>query len=227
MIGTENERSLHKAIKAWYALPGDELEVKLDGCIIDIVRGDLLIEIQTKNFAAIGKKLRRLVQTHKLRLIYPIVKEKWITRTDASGKHILGKRKSPRRGDLFDLFDELVYIPDLIAQDNFELQVLLTREEEIRCDDGKGSWWRRGFSIKDRKLIEVVETVTFKDKQDFLRFLPGNLPHPFTNKILAKLLAAPVHDIRRMTYCFRKMGLIQQVGKKRNEMLFEVGELGE
>ncbi|MBI4790353.1 MAG: hypothetical protein HY782_25250 [Chloroflexi bacterium] len=222
MIGTKNERSLHKAIKAWYALPGDELEVKVDGCIIDIVRADLLIEIQTKNFAAISRKLRRLVQSHKLRLLYPIVQEKWITRTNASGARILGKRKSPRRGDLFDLFDELVYIPDLIGDVNFELQVLLTREEEIRGDDGKGSWRRRGFSVRDRKLIEVVETVTFKNKHDFLRFLPADLPHPFTNKILAKLLGAPVHDIRRMTYCFRKMGLIRQVGKSGHEMLFAI-----
>jgi len=32
-------------LKQWYARPGDQLEVELDGFIVDIVRGEQLIEI--------------------------------------------------------------------------------------------------------------------------------------------------------------------------------------
>lgn len=222
MIGTENERSLHKALKEWYALPGDDLEVKIDGSVVDLVRGDLLIEIQTRNFSAIRRKLRTLTERHKLRLIYPIAIEKWITRLDAKGNSILGKRKSPKRGDLMDLFDELVAVPELIDSENFELDVLLIREEEVRWADGKGSWWRRGHSLRDRKLIEVVETIPFRTQLDFLRFLPTDLAQPFTNKDLARATGRPVHHVRRMTYCFKKMGLILPVGKDKNEFLFEL-----
>ena len=42
-IGTLNEKPLHAALKAWYAQPGDRLEVAVDGFVVDIVRGDLLI----------------------------------------------------------------------------------------------------------------------------------------------------------------------------------------
>lgn len=222
MIGTENERSLHKALKDWYALPGDNLEVKVDGSIIDLVRGDLLIEIQTRNFSAIRSKLRTLTQTHKLRLIYPIAIERWITRLDAQGNSVLGKRKSPKRGDLMDLFDELVAVPELVNNKNFELDVVLIREEEIRWADGKGSWWRRGHSVRDRKLIEVLETIPFRTRQDFLRFLPTDLNQPFTNKDLARTTGKPIHHVRRMTYCFKKMGLIVPVRKNKNELLFEI-----
>lgn len=221
LIGTQNERSLHKALKGWYALPGDNLEVKVDGSVIDLVRGDLLIEIQTRNFSAIRRKLRTLTERHKLRLIYPIAVEKWITRLDAQGNSILGKRKSPKRGDLLDLFDELVAVPELIDSDNFELDILLIREEEVRWADGNGSWWRRGHSVRDRKLIEVVETVPFRARQDFLRFFPTDLAQPFTNKDLARAIGRPIHQVRRMTYCFKKMGLILPVGKNKNEFLFE------
>lgn len=225
-IGVQNERSLHNAIKAWYARPGDEFEVKRHGFIIDICRGDLLIEIQTRNFSALRRKLRTLVQQHRTRLVYPLALEKWITRTDASGMHTLGKRKSPRRGDIADLFRELVAIPDLIDEPNFELEVLLIHEEEIRRDDGRGSWWRRGYSRWDRKLIEVVESLTFKQRYDFLRFLPAGLAQPFSNKMLAQALGRPVHDIQRMTYCLRKMNVIVPVGKNGNAVLFEVAEQG-
>jgi hypothetical protein len=52
-----NEYSLHSEIKKVYSLPGDRLEVKLDEYIGDILRGKLVIEVQTRNFSALKKKL--------------------------------------------------------------------------------------------------------------------------------------------------------------------------
>ncbi len=37
-INTMRESSLHAAVKQWYAQPGDELEVTVDGFTIDLVR---------------------------------------------------------------------------------------------------------------------------------------------------------------------------------------------
>ena len=89
----------------------------------------------------------------------------------------------------------------------------MTKEEEIRCKDGKGSWRRKGISIVDRKLLEVVEKVTFKESKDFLIFLPEELPRSFTNKDLAKTLKVTVFKARKITYCLRKMKIIKEVGK--------------
>jgi hypothetical protein len=61
-IGTLNEKPLHAALKVWYALPGDRLEVSVGGFIADIVRGDLLIEIQTRHLAAMKRKLHALAE---------------------------------------------------------------------------------------------------------------------------------------------------------------------
>ena len=77
-IGLLNEKPLHTSLKEWYSKPGDRFEVEVDGFVIDIVRDDLLLEIQTANFASIKSKLISLVRTHRVRLIYPIAKEKWI-----------------------------------------------------------------------------------------------------------------------------------------------------
>ena len=56
-LGEAAEESLHAALKKWYAQPGDAIEVPLEGFHIDLVRGDLLVEIQTRNFFAIKRKL--------------------------------------------------------------------------------------------------------------------------------------------------------------------------
>ncbi|MCK5593136.1 hypothetical protein KAI31_03460, partial [Candidatus Bathyarchaeota archaeon] len=190
-----NEYTLHSAIKQWYSLPGDMFEVNIGGFVVDVVQGSLLVEIQTKNFSAAKRKLQRLVGDHKVRLVYPIAKQKWIVRVAQSGEP-LSRRKSPKKGRLVDLFHELVRLPDLIEHRNFSLEVLMIEEEEVRCNDGRGSWRRRGASIKDRKLISVTERVLFKDEKDFLRFLPGELPDPFTNKDLSTRVAVSVNLAR-------------------------------
>lgn len=215
-----NEHSLHSAIKDWYSLPGDEFEVTVDAFIIDIARGDLLIEIQTKNFSAIKKKLERLIRKHKTLLVYPIPRRKWIIRTTKSGK-IIYRRKSPRKGKLTDLFYELVSFPHLITENNFSMEVLMIDEEEVRCDDGKGSWRRKGVSIKDRRLMDVTEIVPFHNEHDFHRFLINDHNEPFSNRNLAERKGIPINLARKITYCLRKMNVITSIGKNGRELLFK------
>lgn len=221
LLKVMNEYSLHSAIKDWYSLPGDRFEVKVGAFIVDIVRPPLLIEIQTRNFAAIKKKLTKLLENHSVRLVYPIPQRKWIVHATESGE-LVRRRKSPRKGRLVDLFYELVRTPTLVKEENFSLDVLMIEEEEVRCNDGKGSWRRRGVSIKDRKLMKVHSSTLLKNQEDFLRFLPQDLTSPFTNKQLAKLSGVSVGLARRITYCLRKMGAITTVGRRGKELKFGV-----
>jgi hypothetical protein len=221
LLKVMNEYSLHSAIKDWYSLPGDRFEVRVGAFIVDIVRPPLLIEIQTRNFAAIKKKLTKLLENHSVRLVYPIPQRKWIVHVTESGESVR-RRKSPRKGRLVDLFYELVRAPTLVKEANFSLDVLMIEEEEVRCNDGKGSWRRRGVSIKDRKLMSVQGSTLLKNQEDFLRFLPTDLSSSFTNKQLAKLSGVSVGSARRITYCLRKMGAITTVGRRGKELKFAV-----
>jgi len=79
-IATLREGPLHAALKAWYQQPGDETEVPVDGRQIDIVRGNLLVEIQTAGIGSIRGKLERLVRDHPVRLVLPVPVARWIVR---------------------------------------------------------------------------------------------------------------------------------------------------
>jgi len=215
------EHSLHSEIQDWYSVSGDELEVKVEDFIVDILRDKLLIEIQTGSFSAVKKKLIKLLINNQVRLVYPIAKLKWIVHVSKSGEFVR-RRKSPKNGKLIDLFYELVHTPNLIRNKNFSFEVLLIEEEELRCNDGRGSWKRRGVSIKDRKLLNVYNRIVFRDSQDFLEFLPKELDEYFTNKVLALKLGISTKLAQKITYCLRKMGAISIAGKKRNELLFQV-----
>lgn len=214
------EYSLHQEIKTYYAIPGDQFEAPLGNYIIDILRDNLLIEIQTKNFSALKEKLQTLTKTHKVRLVYPLPERRMITCT-AKDNTVIYQRKSPKKGVLVDVFRELVMIPDVIGSENFSLEILLVDDEEIRCADGKGSWRRRGVSIKERRLLRVNSRVLFEDKADFLRLLPESLSSTFTSNELAEQAKIPARVARQITYCYRKGGFIQMTGKKGNAFVFQ------
>ena len=219
-IGRLNERSLHAAIKEWLWRPGDHTEVGIDGCYIDLVRGRQLVEIQTSGFSSLRQKLARLLVDHPVLLVHPIPRERWIVTLAADGQTVLRRRKSPKRGRPIDLFDELVRIPELFLDPNLTLTILMIQEEQIRCDDGQGSWRRKGISIVDRRLLEVIETIEFSTPNDLLSLLPDDLEGPFTNRSLAEQAGIRVRLAQKVTYSLRQMDLLQVLGKRGRQLLY-------
>lgn len=220
-INIRNEKSLHRQLKEWYAAPGDRFEVKMDNFIIDILRGDMFIEIQTGNFSSIRNKIRKLAPYHSVRVVYPIPSIKHITLLDADGGGIISSRKSPKKGIVEDLFAQLLTMPDIVLNSGFSLEVLMVKVEEIRLNDGKGSWRRRGNRILDRQLTEVERSVRFNGVADYAKLLPENLPDEFTNKDLAACSGMSCARSGRMTYCLKKMGAIGEIGRIQNQLVFK------
>jgi hypothetical protein len=215
-----NEISLHRALQDRYTHPGDAQEVPVEGYIIDVVSGDLLIEVQTSSFSSIKQKLLDLVPRHPVRLVHPIACEKWIVKQSGDGKRTLGRRKSPKRGSFVHVFDELVSFPGLLAVDNFSLDVVLTREDEIRRHNPRRAWRRRGWMIHERRLISVVDCRRFERPADVTALIPSALPDPFTTADLAKALKQPRRLAQRMAYCLREMNEIVPVGKRGNAIVY-------
>ncbi len=212
-IGIRAESTLHRKLKEYYAAPGDELEKKIGGYYIDIVRGNMLIEIQTGNFTGIRKKLKALLPSYQVKVVHPVYQTKYIERKDPSGR-VLSRRLSPKKENIYKIFDELVAMPDLINEAHFTLELLLTNIEEMRVTDGKGSWRRKGVSIEDRDLISVNASIPLNHKNDFLTFLPFKKGDLFTVRELSDAAAIKIYEAGRAVYCLSRMGTIEKIGKK-------------
>jgi hypothetical protein len=219
-IGTLNEKPLHAALKTWYAQPGDRFEVVVDGFVIDIVRDDLLVEIQTGNFSSIKRKLVTLTAGHPVRLVYPVAREKWIVKLAEDGHRQLGRRKSPKRGGFEHLFGELVSFPGLLASTNFAVEVLLIYEEETRRYDGRRGWRRGGWVTHERRLLDVVDRRLFETAADAAALIPTGLVEPWTTADLATAIGRRRRLAQRMAYCLREMGAIEPVGKQGQAILY-------
>jgi hypothetical protein len=223
-IGLLNEKSLHASLKEWYAQPGDQFEVAVDGFVIDIVRDDVLLEIQTSNFASIKSKLKDLVGVHRIRLIYPIAQEKWIVKLSKDNSVGFTRRKSPKRGRVEDLFWEMVSFPQMLANPNFSLEVLMIREEEVRRYEGKRKWRRRGWVIEERRLVEVEDQRLFEEPADWRALVPEKLGGSFTTRELAEAAGIRRQLAQKMAYCLRKVGVVWLIGRQGRANLFGVAD---
>ncbi len=224
-INTLNEKPLHAALKEWYSRSGDRVEVNVDGYLIDIVRKNQLIEIQTQSLFSLKKKLTALVKKHRVRVVLPIAIEKWIIRVERDEVTQLGRRKSPRRGSLYDMFLELVSIPRLMAHPNLSLEVLLIQEEVVRKFNGSRGWWRKGWVIVERRLLDVLERHTFGDLEDFEFFVPTSLEETFTTADIADVHDIPRWLAQKIAYCLREMHVIVPVGKNGNAIVYAMNNV--
>ena len=221
-IGTLGEKSLHAALKKLLARSGDRIEERLDGFVVDILRGRNVIEIQTRNFSALKRKLEKLTASRTVRLVYPVACEKWIVRESPDGSEILGRRRSPKRGDVLSMFDELVSIPEIVMSENFSLEVILIVEEAVRRQTGGRRRRRRrdGWNSHDRRLIEIRDRSLFSGPEDYVALLPSDLGETFTNRDLAVALNRPRRLAEKMTYVLRRMGAIDVVGKEGRAIVY-------
>lgn len=215
-VGTLREKPLHASLKRWCAADGDRFEVPIDGFVIDVVSDDLLIEIQTRGFSSMKRKLAKLLGAgHRVRIVHPIPIDKWIVRVDADGE-LLGRRKSPKHGSAIDIFNELVSIPDLVTHPSLEIQILLTHEDEYRRHDPTKAWRRRGWVVHERRLISVEEVIDIREVADLESLLPASLPDPFTTADLATAASCPRRLAQQMAYCLRHAAVITATGKAGN-----------
>jgi len=212
-IGVLREQHLHAALKEWYRQEGDLLEVGVDGFVIDLVREDVLIEIQTRGFSSMRKKMDRLLDEHPIRLVHPIAAEKWIRKIDDSGTEV-SRKKSPKRGMVADVCAELVSFPALLSHPNFTLEVLLVQEEEVRRPDA-GAWRRNGWKVVERRLVGILERAEFSTPEHLLTLLPDDLPDHFTTADLAAGLGRTRHLAQEVAYCLREAGVLRVIGRSK------------
>jgi hypothetical protein len=224
-IGTLRERPLHASLKRWYARPGDQVEVVVDGFVIDIVRGDLLIEVQTRGFSSVRHKLATLLaRGHNLRMVHPILVDAWIVKLD-DDSGVLSRRRSPRHGSPSDAFAELVSIAPLLAHPRLEIDLVLIQVEEYRRHSADGPWRRRGWTITERRLVDVVGTVPIRGAADLAALIPPGLPEPFTTTELALGLRQTRRAAQQMAYCLRAVDAIVAVGRRRRAVEYRVARV--
>ena len=265
-IGELNERSLHRALKARYAVPGSVTEQAVDGFVADVVIRGGIVEIHTGSFWPLKKKLPRLLERFAVTLVYPVAQDRYIV-TMPAGADTPGmpdapnapdvpnppdaqnapgvptapntpgvpnlpaipirRRKSPKHGSVFAVFDGLTSIPTLLDHPNLTIDVVMTVEEDIRVKDpeGRGRGGRRrrrgrDWTRIDRRLVEVAQTHRLTGMNDLFALVDAALPEPFTTLDLSRAMRSPRRLGQQAAFCFREAGVSEVCGKTGNTLLY-------
>lgn len=208
-IGTLNEGSIHAALKELLAEPGDELEVRLDNFVIDIRRGDLLIEVQTQSFAAMGRKLDALLDRYRIRIVHPVAVTTYLHRPSKP------VRRSPKKGSRFSILDELVSVPTLIDHPKFSIDVVLLDVDRHQRHDPKARRGRGGWRTIDRTIRHIDRWERFETGADVLQMLPADLPEVFTTADIAAAGVMERSSAQKLAYVLRALGLIKFIDADR------------
>jgi hypothetical protein len=222
LIGTEKESSLHRSLKFRYSGSDGDTETQIGDYVCDgkTSNGEI-IEVQTGSLGPLKEKVKNLSKNGKVRIIHPIIIQKQIELYDAEGRRLLHRRKSPRKGNTWDLFKALVYAPELPLLKNLTIELALIDVIEKRVDDGKGSWRRKGVRIADRFLGAWHGSVILKKPVDYCKFVPYNKDERFTVKDLGEKAGINKTLAQRTLYVLAKIGIVKRVEKQGRAYIYQ------
>src|SRR5208283_1034774 len=217
------ETSLHRELKLLYAGRNAQYEVSLAGYRIDAINRGRLIEIQHGSLGAIRDKIRDLLESYRVTIVKPIIATKLLVKTASRGGEVLNRRLSSKRGQILDLFDEMVHFTNVFPHRGLTLEVLLVEVEEWRYPGhGRRRRWRESdHEVEDQRLVAIHGTHRLRTAADLTRLVRCPLPSPFHTAHMAESLGVRRWSAQRIVYCLRRMGSLRLVGKEHNSRLYQ------
>jgi hypothetical protein len=221
------ETSLHRELKALYGQGDAKFEVPVGGFRIDAVAGGCLVEIQHGSLSAIRDKVRTLLKDHPMVVVKPIIVSKQLIKRACKDGPVVSRRKSPKCGTIFDLFDELVHFTHVFPHPGLTLEVPLVDVEEWRYPGhGRRRRWRDSdHLVEDQKLVVVHRTYCLRTAADLLGLIARPMPQPFHTGQLADALGVDRWVAQRIAYCLRETGAVRPAGKQGNTRLYRLTPL--
>ena len=223
-IGTLSEKTVHAVLKNYYAPDEDAQEIPIENYVADIYADGEIIEIQTRNFNTMRNKLQAFLPLYPVTIVYPVPNEKWIIWIDEESGELSQKRKSPVKGNIYSVFRELYRIKMFLKNPNLHLRVVLLNMEEYRLLNGWSRDKKKGSSRYDRIPTELVKEITIDCLQDYLQFLPYDLPDEFTTADFAKKVHITEALSRTALNILHYVGVAERVGKNGNSYVYRVVE---
>jgi hypothetical protein len=221
-IGTLSEKTLHAVLKRYFDDEESHHEIKVGSYFADISGKNGIIEIQTRNFDKIRKKLEKFLEVSKVTVVYPIASTKWLIWIDEETGEITKKRKSPKTGTPYEIFYELYKIKQFLTHPNLQFCIVLIDIEEYRLLNGWSKDRKKGSTRHERIPIDIIDEIYIENVEQYNKFLPADLPSQFTSKDYKKATSLNQRNAQTALNILFHVGAIDRVGKKGNQYLYEL-----
>ncbi len=223
-IGTLSEKTVHAVVKNYYEPDEDKQEIPIEGMYADIFTGKEIIEIQTRSFDQVRKKLDRFLAYYPVTVVLPIPAVKWLIWIDEETGELTDKRRSPKKGNPYQAFKELYKIKQYLKKDGLTIKLLFLDMEEYRLLNGWSKDKKKGSCRYDRIPVSLVNEITLSCPQDYMQLLPNDLPDTFTCAEFAKLVKIPSKQANLVLNILFYLEVVERIGKKGNAYIYKAAE---
>jgi len=195
-------------------------EQRYKGFIADIMRGDDIIEIQTRAFNNLRRKLEVFMQDKNVTVVYPAVRTKWLCWIDPQNGEVTKRRRSPKIGQPYEVFYELYKIKVLLNNANLKLCVIMVDVEEYRNLDGWSADKKRGSHRAERIPVGIGEKIEIISPDDYIKLIPPQLPLEFTSADFKKASALSISTAQTALNVLNYVGAVCRTGKRGNSYIY-------
>lgn len=228
-IGTLSEKSLHAAIKLYFEPHGECQEINVGDFVADIVGENGIIEIQTRAFSKMKKKLSQFLSVAPVTVVHPIIVNKTVICVDECTGAVTSKRKSPKHGDIYSAIDELWGIKEFLHDEKLTVCLMLIDAQETRIYGGevpkygkKKQRSPKGYFRSDRLPTKLNDEIYICGLEGYRIFIPEGLPDQFTVKDIASCADIDSHKASITAHLLSEIGVLERIGKKGNAYIYEV-----
>jgi len=219
-IGVLGEKTLHRTLKYYFEPFEENHEVKIAGYFADIVGENGIFEIQTASFNKLKKKLSEFLTVCPVTVVYPIALKRKVIVINENGEHIKSF-VSPKRGSMYNLFDEIFRIKELLTHENLTLCLALFNGTEYRTTDKKRKG-RKPYEKLDTIPEELIDEIYFRNAADYKIFLPEGLQDGFTSQDVSLGMKIPRHRAQEVLNLLNHIGTVQRTGKSGNSYKYKM-----
>lgn len=223
-IGTLGEKTLHAVLKNYYEPFSDNHEIKIGGYIADIVGENGVIEIQTRQFNKLLKKLEAFLEYCDVTVVYPIPAVKYLRWLDLDTGELSERRKSPHKGSIYEVFPELYKIKFTLDNPRFHLCLCMLEVDEIRFLNGWSKDKKKGSSRCDRIPVNILDEIYINNNAEFAKLIPENLPKEFNSADFAKACRINRSNAQTGLNVLTYTETVKRIGKSANTIIYSKNE---
>lgn len=220
-IGTLSEKTVHAVIKNYYEPNEEKQEIPIEGMYADIFTGKEIIEIQTRNFDQVRKKLDRFLSHYPVTVVLPIPDTKWLIWIDEETGELSPPRKSPKKGNEYAAFRELYKIKSYLKKEGLTIVLLFLDMEEYRLLNGWSRDKKKGSSRYDRIPLRITKEIRLSSPIDYQNLLPDTLCREFTSTEFAKEVKITVKQANLVLNVLFYLDVVKRTGKKGRSFVYE------
>lgn len=220
-IGTLSEKTLHAVLKNYFEPYSGSQEIKIGGFIADIVGENGIIEIQTRAFDKLRKKLECFLEAAPVTVVYPVAFNKWLVWINNETGEMSERRRSPKKGSPYEIFSELYKIKHLLLNGNLRFCIVMLDIVEYRNLDGYSKNKKKGSSRSERIPTDIIDEIYIDSVYNYNKLIPEQLPVEFTASDFKKAAKISLSTAQTALNVLKHVGAVEHIGKSGRAFLYK------